>query len=149
HRQKCRCGTLQACATGLLTLLLCFPASAQRQMEKLGRGVIAMRNAEKQVYIGWRLLGDDPSTVAFNLYRASGGKAPVKLNKDPPSKTTDFLDGTFDPSQSNSYTVRAVIAGKEQPASKPFTLAANAPVRQYLEIPIQQPPGGTSPDGRA
>jgi rhamnogalacturonan endolyase len=132
-----------------LAALLSVAAPAQRVMEKLGRGVVAMHSSEKEVYVGWRLLGTDPSSVAFNLYRSTAGKAPVKLNKQLLSKTTDFIDTTFDPGQSNSYTVRAVIAGKEQPAGRPFTLPANAPVRQYLEIPIQQPPGGISPDGRA
>jgi rhamnogalacturonan endolyase len=41
-------------------------------MEKLGRGVIAVRSTEKQVYVGWRLLGTDPQGVAFNLYRSTG-----------------------------------------------------------------------------
>ena len=126
-----------------LAALAATIAPAQRVMEKLGRGVIAMRSKENEVYVGWRLLNSDPSGIAFNVYRG-----PVKLNKDPLTKTTDFLDTTFDPAHTNAYTVRAVIAGKEQAPGKPFTLAANAPVRQYLEIPIQQPPGGTSPDGR-
>jgi rhamnogalacturonan endolyase len=132
-----------------LAALLSAAASGQRAMEKLGRGLIAMRSTEKEAYVGWRLLGTDPQGVAFNLYRSTGGKPPIKLNKAPLAKTTDFVDATFEPAQSNAYTVRPVVAGKEQAASKPFTLPANAPVRQYLEIPIQQPPGGTSPDGRA
>jgi rhamnogalacturonan endolyase len=117
-------------------------------MENLSRGVIAMRSGEKEVYVGWRLLGTEPADIAFNLYRATGAKAPVKLNTAPLTKTTDFVDTTFDPAETNTYTVRAVLKGKEQAPGKPYKLAANAPVRQYLEIPIQQPPGGTSPDGR-
>jgi len=48
-------------------LLAAFPASAQRQMEKLGRGVVAMRTSSTQVYIGWRMLGTDPKTSASTL----------------------------------------------------------------------------------
>jgi rhamnogalacturonan endolyase len=118
-------------------------------MERLGRGVVAMRSAESQVYIGWRLLGTDPVGVAFNLYRATAGKAPARLNIAPLAKTPDFVDTTADLTASNQYMVRPVIAGKEQPASQGFTLAANAAVGQYLAILIQQPPGGTSPDERA
>ena len=40
-----------------------------RWMEGLNRGVVAI-NAEKgRVYVGWRMLGDDPENVAFNVYR--------------------------------------------------------------------------------
>ena len=37
----------------------------------------------------------------------------------------------------------------EQAASAAFTLPANAPTRQYLEIPLQIPGGGTTPSGEA
>jgi hypothetical protein len=32
---------------------------AQRKMEKLDRGVVAIRTSPTAVYIGWRLLGND------------------------------------------------------------------------------------------
>ena len=35
-------------------------AHAQRQMEKLGRGVVALRTGTSTAYIGWRLLATDP-----------------------------------------------------------------------------------------
>jgi hypothetical protein len=31
-----------------------FPARAQRQMERLGRGVVAVRQADGRVWVGWR-----------------------------------------------------------------------------------------------
>jgi hypothetical protein len=113
-------------------------------MENLGRGLLAMRSAESQVYVGWRLLGTDPPNVAFHLYRNG-----AKLNRQPLTKTTDFVDTTADLSKANEYTVRAIVNGREQAAGRPFRLAANPPVGQYLAIPIQQPPGGTTLDGRA
>jgi autotransporter-associated beta strand protein len=39
------------------------------------------------------------------------------------------------------------VGGVEQAASASFTLAADAPVQQYLRIPLQVPAGGTTPDG--
>ena len=86
--------------------------------------------------------------MAFNVYRATGGQKPIKLNGASLTRTTDFVDTAADLTRSNAYTVRAVTGGKEQAASRPFTLAANAAVGQYLSIPIQQPPPGTAPDGR-
>ncbi len=123
-------------------LLIPRPAGAQYLMEHLGRGVVAVRASATTVYVGWRLLGPDPAEIAFNVYRSTGGKAPVKLNAKPISATTDFVDATADLSLDNVYTVRAVRAGRELPASAPATLRAQAPVQQFLTVPLQRPAGG-------
>jgi len=112
-------------------------------MEYLGRGVVAVRSSETSVYVGWRLLGTDPAEVAFNVYRASGGREPSKLNGKPLGLTTDFVDTTADLSQPNVYTVRPVRAGRELPASAPVTLRGNAPIQQFLTVPLQRPAGGS------
>src|SRR5687767_4405017 len=135
-------------ATAFLTcacLLTSNTAVAQPVMENLGRGVIVVRSAEKSAYIGWRLLGTDPDDVAFNLYRAAGTGRPSRLNTVPLTKTTDFLDTTFDPAIVNAFTVRAVVGGKELDPSAPFVLAANAPIQQFLTVPLQRPAGGEVP----
>ena len=103
---------------------------------------MAVRASASTVYVGWRLLGPDPAEIAFNVYRSTGGKAPVKLNAKPISATTDFVDATADLSLDNIYTVRAVRAGRELPASAPATLRAQAPVQQFLTVPLQRPAGG-------
>ena len=108
---------------------------AQRKMEKLDRGVVAVRTSPTTVYIGWRLLGNDTEGVAFNVYRGS-----TKLNATPILATTNLVDTV---STNNTYTVRAVVNGVEQTASKPTTVWAN----QYIDIPLQIPTGGTTPDG--
>jgi rhamnogalacturonan endolyase len=112
-------------------------------MENLGRGVIAVRTDKDKVNVGWRMLAVDPQDVSYNLYRTTGNIT-KKLNREPLTRTTDFVDTGADFSLSNSYFVRAVIHGVEQPASAPWPLAANAPVRQYLDIPLQMPAAGTS-----
>lgn len=40
---------------------------AQRPMEKLGRGVVAVRASTANVLVSWRLLGLDPSGIGFNI----------------------------------------------------------------------------------
>lgn len=127
-------------ALSIISLLM-TDAHAQRQMEKLGRGVIAVKQADGQVYIGWRLFGTDPDAIEFNLYRASNGGKPVKLNPQPITNATSFVDGKADQAKSNSYFVRPVLQGKEQQASASFMLPANSPVRQYLSIPLNTPAG--------
>jgi rhamnogalacturonan endolyase len=55
-------------------VILCGGAGfAQRQMERLGRGVVAVPVEEGKVYVGWRLLGTEPEAIAFNLYRVTDG----------------------------------------------------------------------------
>jgi rhamnogalacturonan endolyase len=49
-----------------------FPARAQRWMENLDRGTVAVKLGGDSVYIGWRMLGTDPSDIGFNLYRLPG-----------------------------------------------------------------------------
>src|SRR6266581_4448475 len=126
------------CAFLLLSVfLLSGTAHAQRQMEKLGRGVVALHSATSQAYMSWRLFATDPSDVGFNVYRSANGAAGVKLNSSVITNTTDFLDTTANFSVSNAWYVVPVIAGVEQTPSAPYGLAANSPVRQYVPLPLQ------------
>ena len=108
-------------------------------MENLDRGIVAINQGGGQVYVGWRLLGIDPSGIAFNLYRSTGGGAAVKLNSTPITQTTDYVNTGVNTALSNSYYVRPVIGGVEQAPSETFTLAANAAAQQYLSIPLNIP----------
>jgi len=105
-------------------------------MENLTRGIVAVKPAsgrEGAVYVGWRLFGADPETLAFNLYRVSGGGPPVKTNEQPITGATNFVDRGADANQPLEYFVRPVLDGKELAPSRP----APAWDKNYLEIPIQ------------
>jgi len=130
----------------VLVFLVSLSTMAQRQMEYLDRGVIAIRNSNDSVYIGWRLLGTEPNDIAFNLYRQSGNNKPVLLNKTPIKESTNFEDGRQDFSVDNSYFVKAIVNGLEQKASKSFILKANSPAQQYINIALRTPPGYTPND---
>jgi len=119
-------------------LLVCLAGSAlgQRQMENLTRGVVAVRQAEGGVYVGWRLFGTDPEAVAFNVYRMVDGGTPVKLNDKPIADSTNFVDGAAPVAGDVQYFVRPVLVGKESAASKP----AKVWEKGYLEIPIKPLP---------
>jgi rhamnogalacturonan endolyase len=132
----------------LLFFFLAPSLQAQRIMENLDRGVVAVRHAADSVFISWRLLGTEPENLPFNLYRATGNSKAIKLNTQPLTKGTNFIDTKFDSSQSNSYLVKAILNGKEI-AGKPFLLPAHAPVRQYLSIPVQTPAGYRPHDASA
>ena len=118
----------------------CDPGSARGhfQLERLDRGLVAVRVGDAN-YVGWRMLGHeydggDPERVAYRLYR--DGEL-IETVED----STNYLDtgaGT-----GASYTVSAVIDGTECPRS-PAALPWAEP---FLTIPLEPPPGGTTPDG--
>ena len=139
---------VQAFIVAIVLLGACATA-AERVMERLTRGVIAVPRGEGEVYVGWRLLGTDPDNVAFNLYRSTANGAPVKLNAAPITASTNFVDKAADRTVANAYIVRPVVGGQEQAASAPFVLPANAPARQYLEIPLKMPAGYAPGDASA
>ncbi|WUE13163.1 rhamnogalacturonan lyase [Nonomuraea sp. NBC_00507] len=106
-------------------------------MEDLDRGLISVRSGSGNL-VSWRLLGTDPDGVSFNLYRGSTRVATGLTT------STNYLDNGA--AAEASYTVRAVVGGVEQaasPASLRFTGGS------YLDVPIQPPSGGTTPDGVA
>ncbi|MVN78672.1 T9SS type A sorting domain-containing protein [Hymenobacter sp. HMF4947] len=121
----------------LAWLLTTSTAQAQRRMEKLDRGVVAIRTSASAVFVSWRLFGTDPSGLAFNVYRGT-----TKLNPTPLTGATNLTDNA---AADERYTVRPVLNGVEQAASP----AASVWGQKYLSIPIQQPAGGTTPDGVA
>src|SRR5476651_2071257 len=84
-------------------LILANHTFAQRQMENLGRGVVAMRSSTDSVFISWRMLGTDPSDIGFNLYRSTGGGMPVKLNSAVITKNTNYSDVKPDFTKENDY----------------------------------------------
>ncbi|MES2657782.1 MAG: autotransporter-associated beta strand repeat-containing protein [Verrucomicrobiota bacterium] len=134
----------------IVCLLSATSVFAQRQMERLGRGMVAVRSNSTQVYAGWRLLGNDPQDVAFNLYRSANGAAALKLNPTPLTATTNYLDTPANLSTTSyAYSVKPVINGVEvmdtwaHPSSAAFTLPINPPTRQYIPVPLTPTPDDT------
>ena len=103
----------------------------ERQIEKLDRGIVAVRTSPEEVFITWRMLATDPQKVSFNLYRGN-----QKLNDKPLTETTNYLDRN---PEDETYTVKTVIRGKEQKVSA----SCNTWKQNYLIIPLNRPTGGT------
>ncbi|KAM0219120.1 hypothetical protein ACHAPA_004703 [Fusarium lateritium] len=128
---------------------LLFPAAtaffglvlAQRPIEGLGRGVVAVRASEDNVLVTWRLLGLDPDNISFNIYRSADDGKVIRLNDKALTKGTNFLDKTADATVSNSYTVRPILDGKEQTSSGSFLLPADNAVEPVVRVPLR--PGKT------
>lgn len=115
--------------TALTLVLLCaaWALQAQRQMEYLNRGVVAVSTSDG-VFISWRLLGTEDAKTQFNIYKNG---APV--NERPIADVTGYVDKagkTID-----EYVVKKLSSGKEvetssavKPWENPYrTLQMNRP----------------------
>ncbi len=143
-------------AAGPLALVLAFaparPTGAQtgaapvRQMEPLGRGLVAVHQGDGKVFVGWRLLGTDPDGIGFHLYRETGDEKPVRLTRAPLTAATHFIDEAADLRRPTAYFVRPMLDGREAAASAPVRLPADAPAQPYLAVPLRTLPGHTPND---
>ena len=110
----------------LFLLTGCAPlVYAQRMMDVLGRGLVAVKTADG-VFASWRIDGTEYYDTRYNLYRDG-----VKVNAEP-LEVSNFTDS--DGTQASTYTVKAVVRGVEQEACVPVAVWN----KQYLEIPMGQ-----------
>ncbi len=103
-------------------------ASAQRYMEKLDRGLVAVKSGSGY-FLSWRLFGTDPQDTAFgfNVYKGS-----TKLNAAVIINATCYQDNG---AGTGAYTVKPVTDGAEGAASE----AALVLDTNYLTIPLASP----------
>lgn len=101
-----------------------------REMEKLNRGLVAIRTTDG-VYLSWRLLdsedarfGSADSNVSFNVYRGNEKIAEV-------SNKTNYTDTTA----GTSYSVAPVINGIEGNKCDAVQAISN----NYFDIPLTKP----------
>ncbi|TDC84193.1 carbohydrate-binding protein [Micromonospora sp. KC606] len=113
------------------------PSSDARRMERLGRGVVAVRASNNSVLVSWRLLGLDPAGIGFNVYRSAAGGSPVRLNSAVLTGGTNYSDTSANLAQSNAYHVRPVVDGVEQAPSGSFTLTANHATEPVVRLPLR------------
>ena len=131
------------CAAALVCAALSLTAGAQPRyntnalcMEKLNRGVVALRQADGSVVVSWRTLPSDAPAQPFDIYRNG-----TKLNRQPLTSGGTFFIDKQPPAGDATYQIR----GGEADGS--FTVRAGSPAG-YLPIAIDKPADGTSPDGR-
>ncbi len=84
------------------------------------------------MYCSWRILGEEYYDVKYNLYRDG-----TKVNSEPLS-VSNYSDAAG--TASSKYTVKAVVRGTEQAASKEATVWTDS----YLEITPKHAPSITS-----
>jgi hypothetical protein len=100
--------------------------------EHLDRGLVSIRTA-KGNFLSWRLLPEDPAGTTYAVYQGS--------TKVGTTSATNYLDAGAPAGA--SYTVRpAGAAATALAADPPVTTLATS-----MDVPIQRPGGGTTPDG--
>ncbi|ASA26316.1 G-D-S-L family lipolytic protein [Paenibacillus donghaensis] len=107
-----------------------------RNMENLDRAPVAVKTSAGN-YISWRVLGLDPDSIAFNVYRDG-----IKLNASPLTGSTNLLDAKG--TDSSKYTIKTILNGTEQLASEAFGIWQ----QQYLSVPLQKPADSYTKDGQ-
>lgn len=109
------------------------------QLEKLGRGLVAMYQGNGQVAVSWRILACDTGNVGFDLYRKTGRKSTsVKLNHEPLRKSTFFVDNGVDTTLVQEY-ILCFNGFKEKISSCKLT-----GMKPYISIPLPQIEGDSS-----
>jgi rhamnogalacturonan endolyase len=134
-----KCKSLVAGAIAITVVsTIAGSALAQRYMEKLDRGLVAVKSGSGY-FLSWRLFGTDPqdTTFGFNVYRGT-----TKLNATVITNSTNYQDTA---GGSGTYTVKAVTNGVEGETSAPAIVIDSA----YLNIPITPPPNGTNAGGQS
>lgn len=117
------------CLMILATSALFFPMQAQRRMDKLDRGLVAVPansngGTGKGNFVSWRIFGEEYYDVTYNLYcdGACIAKGLVVSN-------FSHADGTA----TSRYQVAAVVKGVEQEKSPEVVRWADG----CLEVPMQ------------
>ena len=102
----------------------------------MGRGIVTLPKADGTIYVGWRLLKDDPEGVAFNVHRRTGPEGSVKLTATPLSQTTDFVDEHPVAGVQNFYVIVPVVDGKEGQHSAIASATPSSKGKDYVSIEL-------------
>lgn len=129
----------------LLLIIPGFSVQAQRQMEYLTRGLVAVQAGHDSVFVSWRLLHSDEEKIAFNVYRQAENAKPIKLNARPIKEATSMMDVSSLPNGRYTYLVKPVRGGEEGT----YVLDKKEDGKPWLTIPLQTPekysPGDIEP----
>lgn len=111
--------------------------ATQRIHENLDRGLTAVALDANKVYLSWRLLEEDPTSVSFNVHRIQDNKDIGRINSRPVVQTTDFVDENV-PKNVKQLAYYVVPDGQK---ADPKTAKATAvdltkPWRGYFSIPL-------------
>lgn len=134
---RLRTKTVAIIAFSALLLLVTNVGQAQRKMENLGRGTVAMRSSASQVFVSWRILGlEFNAGVKYNLYR---GTTLIASNLN----VSNYVDNI---TTNSTYQVAAVVGTTVQPKSPAVNVTTTihgTNTIPCLKVPIRNTAGYT------
>ncbi|WP_304441436.1 fibronectin type III domain-containing protein [Demequina sp. NBRC 110057] len=107
-----------------------------RQAERLDRSPVAVA-VEDGVYLGWRMLGLDPESIAFHVYRDG-----ERITDEPLTDSTNLLDE--DGGIGSTYRISTVVNGIERWATEDIDVWDT----QTLDVPLDKPADAYTKDGQ-
>ncbi len=110
--------------TLIFLLALTVSASAQRQTDKLDRGLVAVPSGNG-AFVSWRIFGEEYYDTQYNLYRDG------QLLNEKPLKVSNYIDNGG--KAGSKYQVAAVVRGVEQ-AKSAETTRLN---QQYMQFAVK------------
>ncbi|HTH07819.1 MAG TPA: hypothetical protein VL916_18200, partial [Ilumatobacteraceae bacterium] len=108
----------------------------QRQAEYLDRAPAAV-STDAGNLVSWRMLGTDPDSVAFHVYR--DGK---RVTSAPLTDSTNYLDEAG--AEASVYFITKVLDGVETTETDSFGVQTGA----YRSVPLDKPADAYSKDGQ-
>lgn len=106
-----------------------------RVNEQLDRGLIALKREDGGIYVGWRLLPEDPGNVVFDVFRSSGDNDSDLLATV--DKVTNFVDQKPPARELLTYHVVPRSPDREGVPSKTATVDLKEDARPFLRIPLE------------
>ncbi len=116
--------------------------NAQRVMERLSRGLIAIKDDSGHIFLSWRLFATDPDAITFNVYRKSGVKSFEKINTAPITSSTNFIDREADLTKPVAYQVYAFIDRNPKDRSNIAHIETDESRTGFFTVPLQVPAPG-------
>lgn len=119
------------CCLGMLALLAA--STPTRAIERLDRGLVALRRSDGAVFLSWRLLAGDPPDLAFRVSRGPSAEGPWRTLHQPPLRAgCNFVDTSPSPDQP-FYRV----APADPAADRPAGVTRLTDTIGYVRLPLQ------------
>ena len=105
------------------------------QKEKLSRGLVCLKDGDS-IALSWRLL-EGEEKADFNIYQEGN-----QLNNHKLRNATFFK--TLAPKEATTFAIQTIRDNRQFF----YEVTYNPNQKDYISIPLSQPAGGTTPDGR-
>jgi hypothetical protein len=121
--------------------------ATERVEEPLDRGLVAMPDRGGRVYLGWRLLRDDPEDVGFHVYRWVGDEPRERLTDEPITPTCDFVDTS--PVARHGELLRCAVPSPPAGRVRRRTRRRRRPPRRGRALHLHPAAGRATPSRRS